>query len=256
MLLVPAGSFLMGTNETLASVTSDPNLTDTYQQESPQHLVHLDDYFLDVHPVTNRDFQAFIQATGFEDFTPVTNPELLHPEHPVVGVSWHAASRFADWMGKRLPTEAEWEKAARPPEGTTRFPWGDPSVSGKECNFADQSSSLPWRLDTINDQQEFTSPVGSYPANERGFHDLAGNVWEWCFDDWRTYSAGAVTNPVGPLTRDRRTVRGGSWSSPPFDLRCSRRDQRIMSASGDALANVGFRCAASIHQALKLISAT
>jgi len=182
---VPAGPFWMG---------SDTGPAD----ERPRHRVVLADYWIDRHPVTNRQFVAFAQETGFaggewrKAFAPGKE------DHPVVFVSWDDARAYAEWCGKRLPTEAEWEKTARGSDGR-RYPWGD-RWDGTRCNVSGRG----------------TTPVDAHPegASPFGCLDMAGNVFEWCSDwyDPGYYRASPESAPTGPETGESRVVRGGSWN--------------------------------------------
>ena len=246
MVLIPCGPFRMGTDSEIGTITSDENYFDTFKQEGPSHTVFVSGFYLDATTVTNAQFERFLSESGRTPRQGLLDKPFLHPQHPVVGISWYDAAAYARWAGKRLPTEAEWEKAARGGSEGMLYPWGNSPPSGKECNFADASCQENWRDPSIDDGYVHTSPVASYPPNYFGLYDMIGNVWEWCHDDCRHYTSHAVQNPIGPLTYDRRAVRGGDWSGPAFDQRCSRRDQRIMSAFGSPHNNVGFRCAADL----------
>ena len=243
MVLVPEGPFYMGTDTLLTAISNDVNLADTFERETPAHKVWLKPFFIDRYLVTNKQYRAFLTATERPDFENTDIP-FRAPDHPVVGISWYDAAAYARWCNKRLPTEAEWEKAARGHLSHSLYPWGDESPSGQQANAADRQSSFPWRDDSVDDGYGLTSPVGSFPANSLGLFDMAGNVWEWCWDDCRAYYRQSVVDPIGPLSIECRAVRGGDWAGSAFNLRCSRRDQRIMSVSGPAYFNVGFRCAA------------
>ncbi len=242
MVLVPGGSFSMGSDEFINPLAIGDDYYDTFHYETPAHTVWLPAFYIDVFPVTNELYQQFLLKTGQPDSRSELAPHFLGPRHPVVGVSWHEANAYAKWAGKTLPTEAQWEKAARGGKDKQVYPWNQELSSKSNSNSADQQCPLPWRETSVDDGYPYTSPVGSFPANDLGIYDMAGNVWEWCFDDCRDYEPGCYESPMAPLTFDRRAVRGGAWSSPLMDQRCSRRDQRIMSASGSALNNVGFRC--------------
>ena len=254
MQLIPAGEFLMGTPKPVKMATDLSDELETRLRESPVHKVWLSAFYLDTYQVSNERYQEFVADTGHKSPPETLNPALKHPTHPVVGISWHDAKAYASWAGKRLPTEAEWEKAARGGLEQQSYPWGNHPNTGKECNSADKHCPCSWKDESINDGFPYTAPVGTFPPNGYGLYDMAGSVWEWCYDDCRRYDDAYVQNPIGPLTFDRRAIRGGSWSGSEFDLRCSRRDQRIMSAFGEALSNVGFRCAANPSALLNSLS--
>jgi formylglycine-generating enzyme required for sulfatase activity len=186
MVYVPAGEFLMGTNG-----RSD---------EEPQRKVYLDAYWMYRTPVTVAQYQRFCQATRRP--MPKAPGWGWEADHPVVNVSWHDAKAYGDWAGVALPTEAEWEKAARGTDGR-EYPWGNTWDSAKAvCSVSPASARS-------------TAPVGSFPggASPYGCLDMAGNVWEWCAD-WFSddyYKTAPDRNPVGPASGSFRVVRGGSW---------------------------------------------
>jgi formylglycine-generating enzyme required for sulfatase activity len=199
------------------------------------HDVYLDDYYIDKYEVTNRQYKAFCDATG-RQYPP--DPDFLGfprdledmPDHPVVMVTWEDASAYARWAGKRLPTEAEWEKAARGTDGRI-FPWGNRGAHNR-CNF--QDSGCPGR----------TAKVGSYPTgvSPYGAMDMAGNVWEWC-NDWYDGSyplSSPHNNPQGPASGKQRVVRGGAWNSGVGQICCAVRGYQTPSSR---MNSFGFRCA-------------
>ena len=215
MVYVPAGEFLMGEDE-----DSDGGR---------QRRVYLDAYWIDRNLVTVAQYRKFCQATGRE--MPRAPSWEWKDNHPIVNVTWEDAAAYAAWAGKRLPTEAEWEKAARGPDGR-QYPWGnewDPS----RC-----ASSVGGRLTS-------TQPIGSYPqgASPYGCLDIAGNVSEWCADWYQAdyYRSAPDRNPLGPSSGDQRVLRGGCWfNGIPEDFRCAHRGGYYPGTTG---SNFGFRCA-------------
>ncbi len=243
--------------------------------EGPVREVRVDGFWLDRHEVTNAEFAAFVADTGYETsaerngyawcflegstaFEQVTGADWRHPngpdssiagldDHPVVNVSWEDARAFARWAGKRLPTEAEWEFAARGRTGAhyaaaVAGPRDAPEVTLVQANI--WQGSFPER-NTAEDGYVYTAPSGSFPANGLGLHDMVGNVWEWCADWYAAdyYADGPTFNPTGPTTGSRRVARGGSWYCS--EAYCSAYSTHYRGASPPAQAfnNVGFRCA-------------
>jgi len=234
MVKIPAGGFKMGSTE--------------IGSEKPVHEVTLSDYCIDKHPVTNGQYRKFCDATG-RDYPPDPvfsgMPDYFteNPDYPVVRVSWDDARAYCEWAGKRLPTEAEWEKAARGQDGR-KYPWGNTEPEGSQCNFADKRSGLDWADKKVDDGFVRTSPVKQYPAGASpyGVMDMAGNVWEWC-NDWYAgdyYKASPAETPKGPDSGSCRVLRGGSWLDEPVNLRCAFRIGCVPSRRFDS---VGFRCA-------------
>jgi formylglycine-generating enzyme required for sulfatase activity len=160
--------------------------------ERPVHDVWLDPFLIAPTPVTNADFAAYLEATGATPPPFWSDPEFSRPGQPVVGLSWGEALAFAVWAGARLPTEAEWEKAARGGLGDARFPWGETRPSNR-----------------------FMAPpdVRATPSNPLGLTDLSGVCHEWCADwyDEGYYAASPAKNPPGPARGTRRVSRGGAW---------------------------------------------
>ncbi len=200
MVLIPAGEFTMGSGERF--------------NETPAHGVRVDAFYLDRHEVTNRQFKLFVDAN------PEWAPDRIAPrladrnylahwegdtyppelaEYPVVNVSWYAAAAYVQWAGKRLPSEAQWEWAARGPQGH-RYSWGD--------EFDPQRGNVARRADG-------PMPVCSFPSNDFGLCDMTGNVLEWCADwyDEEYYAESPVHNPTGPDSGDAHVLRGGAWLS-------------------------------------------
>jgi formylglycine-generating enzyme required for sulfatase activity len=256
--LIPGGAFEMGTD-----AHEIPRLlerfgvrrADIFSAESPRHRVTLAPFLIDRFEVTNARFRKFL------DTHPVWRPgnvaarlhngnHLKHwnggeyPEgkadHPVVNVSWYAAVSFCRWAGARLPTEAEWEYAARGGLSDKTFPWGDEMPDAKRANYSASG---------VGD----TLAVGSYAPNGYGLYDMAGNVWEYTADEWGAYDASPRTNPVagGNLflrgddylrVTTRRVLRGGSFGGAPVNLRVAYRDSHPPDGAREF---VGFRCARS-----------
>lgn len=201
--------------------------TDLYQSDAdatPQHSLHLEGFWIDRYEVTNADYRACVEASACpepHDLRFYNDP--ADANHPVVYITWYAAQDYCTWNGKRLPSEAEWEKAARG-DGGSSFPWGN------EFN--------PGRLNAGR-QLGGTSAVGSYPqgASPYGALDMAGNVWEWVAD-W--YAAYPGSNYQSDFFGEKyKVVRGGSWNHPVEDAHSYHRD---IAYPGRALAVVGFRC--------------
>jgi formylglycine-generating enzyme required for sulfatase activity len=218
------------------------------RDERPAHHVFLSSFALDIHPVTNEQFVRFLEAMGGEK--DANNNDILrlresrikryggklqiesgYTRHPVVGVTWYGATAYAKWVGKRLPTEAEWEVASRSGMAEITYPTG----SDIERNAANFFSS-----DTVN--------VMQFPPNPYNLYDMAGNVYEWC-EDWYDYnyfesSQQEPDNPKGPVQGVYRVLRGGCWKSLKDDLRCSHRHRNN---PGTVNRTYGFRCAADVE---------
>jgi formylglycine-generating enzyme required for sulfatase activity len=223
MVQIPEGWFLMGSPE--GEGDSD---------EHPQHKVWVDTFRIDKCEVTNAQYEKFMKATGYGAPRYWNDDRLNKPNQPVVGVSWDDAVAYAKWAGKRLPTEAEWEKAARGGLVGKRYPWGD-DISHDNANFSGTGGRDRWGYYQ-------TSPVGSFPPNGYGLYDMAGNVWEWVTDwyDKDYYRNSPERNPKGPNTGDRRVLRGGGWFDDTGDLRCA---DRYLDEPSNTYYLIGFRCA-------------
>jgi formylglycine-generating enzyme required for sulfatase activity len=220
MVLIPAGEFQMGSND--------------YDDEKPVHTVYLDAFYMDKYEVTNALYKKFMDATGHKAPVYWNNSKYNAPDQPVVGVSWHDAKAYADWAGKRLPTEAEWEKAARGGLVGKKYPWGD-ELTRDYANYYGNGGK---------DQWSGTAPVGSFDPNGYDLYDMAGNVWEWCADRYDSdyYVESPKDNPQGPSSGTYRVLRGGAWNGDdPDDLRAATRYFNEPTLTG---SNVGFRCVA------------
>ena len=224
MALIPRGEFTMGSNE--------------HADETP-HQVVLDAYYIDKFEASNKDYKEFLRETGHTAPAYWDDPRLNGPEQPVVGVNWYDASKFCEWKGKRLPTEAEWERAAKGPRGS-HYPWGHKLDQGK-ANYGQHVGK--------------TMPVNSYPqgASDYGVYNMAGNVFEWVSDwyDPSYYNVSPALNPEGPAIGVNfanqgavKVLKGGSWLAPSSSLHTSHRfwNQPENNSYGVGL---GFRCAAS-----------
>ncbi|MBN1104700.1 MAG: SUMF1/EgtB/PvdO family nonheme iron enzyme [Deltaproteobacteria bacterium] len=218
MIMVPAGHFWMGSR-----VEESRN-----ESEKPRHRVLLNTYYIDKFPVTNQSYRRFVKETGCPEPPHWADPQFNHPLQPVVGVSWQEAEAYAQWANKRLPTEAEWEKAARGPEGFI-YPWGNQFAAGKA------------NVDYTMNQ---TSQVGRFPggASAYGCQDLIGNVWEWCADwfEEKYYGSSPSQNPQGPKKGQKRVIRGGAWDTISFNCRNAF---RFFAGPASKARNIGFRCA-------------
>lgn len=249
MVYVPEGDFLMGSSNN--SGDSD---------ERPQHAVSLDAFWIDKTGVTNAMFQRFVSASGYvtdaekggwalvfinNDWEHVSGADWQHPNgpsssltglenYPVIQVSWNDATAYCEWAGVQLPTEAEWEKAARGTDGRI-YPWG---IDVPTCSLAN------FWTGSENKCQGRTSLVGNYPSGTStyGAVDMAGNAWEWV-NDWFSdtyYSQSPTSNPPGPASGEKRVLRGGSWLSDAHNVRSANRGR---AAPDTRLGDIGFRCA-------------
>ena len=238
MVLIPAGEFQMGSSES--------------DDEKPVHTVYIDAFYMDKYEITNAQYKAFLQANlqwqkGRISSKYHDGDYLKHwngnnypngkANHPVTFVSWYAAMAYAKWAGKRLPTEAEWEKAARGNLAAKKYPWGD-SISSTKANF--------------NKDIGDTTFVGKYSSNGYGLYDMAGNVMEWCLDLYEadSYRSASHRNPITgenivSITADvsnitsSRVLRGGSWSALPQAVRVA---DRVKGDPKLSYYGVGFRC--------------
>ncbi|MBI2560202.1 MAG: SUMF1/EgtB/PvdO family nonheme iron enzyme [Planctomycetes bacterium] len=233
--LVPAGTFTMGST-----------FDEFNEEEKPAHEVYLDAFYIDKYEVTNSqywEFLEYIRETGDHSKCYMDEPKSKdhkpdkwyedryydHPDFPVIRVDWYDAYAYAAWAGKRLPTEAEWEKAARGTDGR-RFPWGN-VWDIKRCNVGSKGSLT----------------IGSYESGKSvyGCYDTVGSVSEWCFDWYYAdyYAESPRSNPKGPeVSTGKRVIRGGSlFANNVYQMRCARRSN---GKPGERNRSVGFRCAA------------
>ena len=249
MVLIPAGEFRMGSNS-----------SDARDNEKPVHSVYVDAFYMDKYEVTNAQYAAFLNAKGkhvdagqiwldigdgdekIEYVSGKYRAKAGYENHPVVEVSWYGAMAYAAWKGKRLPTEAEWEKAARGGLAGLKYPWGN-TIDSTKANYSNH----------IKD----TTAVGKYTANGYGLFDMAGNVWEWCLDEYNAnfYSVSPARNPLSGANsvewlinnykgvKSSRILRGGSWYNAVQYVRVAYRNSNAPATTG---TGSGFRCARAV----------
>ncbi|MGZ9132991.1 MAG: formylglycine-generating enzyme family protein [Nitrospira sp.] len=229
MVLVPAGEFTMGSNE-----GSD--------DEKPVHHIYLDAYYIDKYEVTVGQYSKFLDATSMNAppmWTTMEQPQ--HRKRPVVNLDWEDSNNYCEWAEKRLPTEAEWEKAARGTDGRI-YPWGNDPPNQLRANYGKEKWNKHTALVPVGQLKDGQSPYG--------ISDLAGNVWEWVSDwyDPDYYATSPSRNPHGPENGKYKVLRGGAWDLAPEKLRSARRDfNNPTSFDYDAPSyrnfTSGFRCA-------------
>lgn len=210
MIFIPEGYFQMGTNS-----------GDTDDQK-PLHYVYTSAYFIDRQEVSNAQYKKFLNATGHSEPRFWEDTRFNQPDLPVVGVSWFDAMAYARWKGGRLPTEAEWEKAARGNDSRI-YPWGAKWALGFHLYFLNVYG--------VEDNYEFTGPVDYFEsgASPFGVLNMAGNVWEWCLDwyDENYYGISPELDPVGPEKARMKVLRGGSWVNTLDDVTLTRRGRNF-----------------------------
>lgn len=246
MVLIPSGKFEMGTNPMEVSdivqwarkYSADAKVS-WFKDEIPDHKVHLDAFYIDVYEVTNAQYRKFMDATGYKAPKYWGDTKVNKPRQPVVGVSWYDAKAYCEWAGNRLPTEAEWEKAAR---------------GGRAMEYHQDKRYVPhgdidYHRSGGRDVWDYNETVGGYGPNGYKVYDMGWNVREWCWDWYRGnyYSVSPSFNPGGPGSGTNRVLRDsflredeGLWVGRPPELRITRRD----SWKPDNLGiHTGFRCA-------------
>jgi formylglycine-generating enzyme required for sulfatase activity len=232
---VAAGEFDMGAEDEQAGA-----------DEKPRHKVAVDAFLIGKYEVTNAQYHAFVKATGHREPENCCDPKYniwkggtMQPgveELPVINVSWDDATAFCNWAGGRLPTEAEWEKAARGTDGRT-YPWGNEIPSGNRANYSFDPVSLwdgPASLAKKDQYDNGRSPYGAF--------EMAGNVWEWVQDwyDEGYYKKSPAKNPPGPLSGEARVIRGASWRNTADMLRAANRNKHVPT---ERRVYIGIRCA-------------
>jgi serine/threonine-protein kinase len=254
MVYVPGGTFGMGSTEAEIgvafkqceqSIGHGECQRDWFQHESPQHFVTLSGFWIDQTEVSNKQYQLCVQAGVCSVLAGCSDDESVYDDafeasHPVVCVSWSDAAAYCSWAGARLPTESEWEYAARGTESHL-YPWGD-VFDGTRLNFCDANCDYDWRQSKHDDGYSMTAPVTSYPGGGSwcGALNMAGNVGEWVLDWYGAYSSAPQSNPQGPPTGTKRVLRGGSWYSTAPGVRLASRSGE---APHNAYDSVGIRCA-------------
>jgi len=230
MVYVPAGEFLMG---------SDQGGSD---DEKPQHKVYLDAFWIDRTEVTNAQYKKCAQAGQCKASSYAGDSKFNGDTQPVVGVDWNDAKTYCGWAGAALPTEAQWEKAARGTDGRA-YPWGNNPVTGKLLNFCDKNCEYDQKDSAVDDGYAKTAPVGSYLAGTSpyGALDMAGNVWEWV-EDWYDGYPG-TTYKSDYFGQKYRVLRGGSWLNDATYVRAT--DRGYVGLSDNRSADIGFRCVGS-----------
>ncbi len=258
MLCIPAGSFPMGIDKCTFLGC---------ENETQGGSVDLPSYWIDRTEVTNRMFQEFVSQTGYISgaeklgasevyglLNPISGANWRTPQgagssisllanHPVVQMNWYSANAYCQWTGGRLPSEAEWEKAARGKDGRL-WPWGNALPTDKLVNAADKNVPAPQSRTDMNDDYRYTSPAGAFPAGQSpyGLMDMAGNAWEWTRSIFRDYpyrpdDGREIQN--GPSAGDRMVLRGGCWFDDYGAIRSTMRYGGLPEGSTDG---IGFRC--------------
>lgn len=230
MVLVPAGTFTMGAPDEIGD-----------KDEHPQHDVHLKDFYMDQYEVTVERYQRFLNENNRAEPKYWDQVVLSRDgQKPVVGIAWHDARDYCQWAGKRLPTEAEWEKAARGTDHRT-YPWGNDAPNSSIAHFGkvyEPEKTYEEKLKEVGSFDHGQSPYGVY--------DMVGNVWEWV-EDWYGkdyYQKSPGKNPLGPSSGEMKVIRGGSWYSDQRFLRSTLRGWFLPTSR---IASYGGRCAKDVR---------
>lgn len=255
MVYVPEGTFMMGSTDAdidaalaLCNQLYEKSGTGTcerswFEDEYPQHTITVSDFWIDQTEVTNAQYTLCVMAGECQASLHGDDISLNGESYPVVGVSWNDAHDYCQWAEAQLPTEAEWEYAARGEDGNI-YPWGN-EFDGTKANYCDSNCTFGWKDNSQNDGYVITSPVGNYsPDGDSwiGASDMAGNVWEWTADwyDRNYFENSPEKNPTGPESSDYKVSHGGGWFNTPSNLRSSFRDSLVPDIR---LNSLGFRCA-------------
>ncbi len=231
MVFIPAGDFLRGRSHALPDdhLKWFPTLL---KDDRPVRRILVDAFYLDEHEVTNEQYAVFVKATGHRAPSHWTKGQLPQGKEkfPVVNVSWDDATHFARWAGKRLPTEAEWERACRGLAEGKKYSWGDRAPTKDDARF---------------NRVDGPAEVCRFKPNDFGLCDMAGNAWEWCADWYEKdyYQTASDRNPRGPEKGLYRVLRGGSWADVAKYLTCAYRG---WARAAERSPNIGFRCARNL----------
>ncbi len=245
MVFIPGGTFIMGSDRTdTEGRAAEFGMTKPlYLDEHPQRTVFLPAYYIDKFELTNKQYAAFVQATRSK--SPISWPKGKIPQgkenYPVTEVNWYDADRSCQWMGKRLPTEAEWEKAGRGPDGQ-EYPWGSEFDTQKANTGATGRGGV--------------TPGGSFPSGQSpyGVHDLSGNVWEWVSDWYQAYPESSYKSAA--FGEKNKSLRGSSWGGiGHYALAVFYRSaHRFYADPAQGFPDAGFRCAKSVEKTFNLFS--
>jgi len=230
MVLIPDGEFTMGSTEESihwAAKKFFSESLDYYLEETPDRIVKLDAYYIDKYEITVAKYKKYLEKTGAAAPKFLDNEKYNQPKQPIVGVTWQDAVDYCQWTGKRLPTEAEWEKAARGVD-SRKYPWGD-APDPMKANIRGKKK----------DKFRYSAPVGKFPEGQSpyGVMDMSGNVWEWTQSWFLPYAGNQFKN--GMYGETLRVIRGGSWFS---NMDLARTTVRGKSLPNQRMNYVGFRC--------------
>jgi formylglycine-generating enzyme required for sulfatase activity len=246
IVYVPSGNFPMGSSEedlqTAFQICTQYWFDcdwDNILDEEPQHKVFLDGFWIDQTEVTNSQYLRCVSVGACEEPHCLSGLQFNDPEQPVVCVSWYQAEAYCHWAGGRLPTEAEWEYAARGKKGSI-YPWGDEFV-GEWLNYCDQTCGRPHSDPGWDDGHYYTAEAGTYDKGTSWCQaaDLAGNVSEWVGDWYADYDRGWKINPTGSEEEGAKTIKGGSWLQTRGEARGAWRQGLL---PDDWYDDLGFRC--------------
>ncbi len=263
-----ASDLNLGNVDFIASGTFSMGDSSGLFDQQPMHDITLNEYFISAYTVTNAQYKIFCDLTGHSypqeggNNQPPQDYLVNYPEYPVVGISWYDAIKYCNWLsekkgytacydttnwsydptkdGYHLPTEAQWERAARGNLDKKKYPWGD-EEPGTRCNYQSYQGILEGEMANFSDNRG-TLPVGKFQPNGLMLYDMAGNVWEWC-NDWyqkNYYQSSPDENPLGPETGSEKVIRGGAWNTSESYLGCAT---RYSFRQNEKSYDIGFRIA-------------